>query len=390
MRILGSFLLAGSLLGLAACGGDDSDRPIARISVECFDYLCTFDASASVSRTGTELEYAWSFGDGSGAYGQVVRHAFVEPAEYDIELRVADELGQLDQEFEVVTIENTDTVEYFLAVQRAVTSILYLFDTADTFVTSADILQDQVEDAGVPPSAGYDLDCAAGGTAVVDSWDDANGNLVIDNGESVKLRPAACETETDRLLDSGADIELEDDYDGTDFALRLPADIGLGLTTELLDRWSYRGDMVFGASRLSGDIVGLNISSPAAAIINRAEDGGPALIIDNSYNLYSDVPGPTNVTGTLDYRYGKGASNAPTSVTINTPLAIDESGDTPVISSGSFSVTFDTATVDVSVDADPQYLLFEIDTDSNGTVDETISLPQAQIMVRFDDRAVIQ
>ncbi|MDX1454423.1 MAG: PKD domain-containing protein [Gammaproteobacteria bacterium] len=390
MRILGFLMLACSFLGLAACGGDDSDRPIARISVECIDYLCTFDASESVARVGTGLEYAWSFGDGNGAFGQVVQHAYVEPADYEVELRVADDFGQLDQEFETVTIENTDTVEYFLAVQRSVTNMLFLFDTATTFVESADILQDEVEAAGVPPSNGYDLSCPVSGSAIVDSWDDANANLVIDNGEAVNLRPADCETETDRLLDSDADIGLEDDYDGTDFALRSPADIGLGVTTEQLERWSYRGDMVFGASRSSGDIVGLNISSPAASIINIAEEGGPNLIVDTSFNLYAVVPGPDNMTGSMDYRYGKGASNFQTNVVIDAPLVIDNTGDTPAISDGSFTVTFGTAIVAVSVDADPEYLMLEIDEDGNGSIDDTIRFPQSQVIVTFDDLAVIQ
>lgn len=51
----------------------------------------TFDASNSTDPDGKIIEYAWDFGDGSGAAGAVVQHAYADTGEYRVKLVLTDD-----------------------------------------------------------------------------------------------------------------------------------------------------------------------------------------------------------------------------------------------------------------------------------------------------------
>ena len=52
-----------------------------------------FDGGGSHDPDGTISDYAWSFGDGATASGQVVRHAYARPGTYEVALVVRDDSG---------------------------------------------------------------------------------------------------------------------------------------------------------------------------------------------------------------------------------------------------------------------------------------------------------
>ncbi|QCW03405.1 PKD domain-containing protein [Natrinema pallidum] len=66
----------------------------------------TFDASGS---TGALETYAWTFGDGTEATGDVVSHAYEEAGEYEVELTVTDDDGETDTATDAVVVEERDT-----------------------------------------------------------------------------------------------------------------------------------------------------------------------------------------------------------------------------------------------------------------------------------------
>lgn len=64
----------------------------------------TFDASASVDPDGTIVSYAWDFGDGNNASGQVVNHSYVNSGLYTVTLTVTDNNGRsssLSQQYDI-------------------------------------------------------------------------------------------------------------------------------------------------------------------------------------------------------------------------------------------------------------------------------------------------
>lgn len=69
----------------------------------------TFDGSASAddATPAEQLDYAWDFGDGSSASGQVARHAYAEPGTYAVTLTVTDEGALSDSTSLTITVSGT-------------------------------------------------------------------------------------------------------------------------------------------------------------------------------------------------------------------------------------------------------------------------------------------
>jgi cyclophilin family peptidyl-prolyl cis-trans isomerase/chitodextrinase len=74
-----------------------------------------FDASDSVDADGSIVQFRWDFGDGSDpAFGQIANHSYAEPDDYDVTLRVTDDLGASDATTE--SIDVTGVVPFIRSV----------------------------------------------------------------------------------------------------------------------------------------------------------------------------------------------------------------------------------------------------------------------------------
>ena len=67
-------------------------NPMVKLSVNCIQLDCSFDASNS-SDDGTISNYLWDFGDGSSANGVTANHSYSADAAQTIQLTVSDDLG---------------------------------------------------------------------------------------------------------------------------------------------------------------------------------------------------------------------------------------------------------------------------------------------------------
>lgn len=83
----------GPLLGVGA--GAEPEAVLALgASVAAVGQSVTFDASGSRDPGGRALEHSWDFGDGSGARGAVVSHAYEARGTYTVTLTVRNEAGR--------------------------------------------------------------------------------------------------------------------------------------------------------------------------------------------------------------------------------------------------------------------------------------------------------
>ncbi len=94
-------------------GGTDpepepNEPPTAAFSYSCTELDCTFDGSASSDPDGTIESYEWSFGDGNGAFGEVVSHAYANDGSYTASLTVTDNDGDSDSTSQQVTVQTEE------------------------------------------------------------------------------------------------------------------------------------------------------------------------------------------------------------------------------------------------------------------------------------------
>ncbi len=80
--------------------------PVAAYSPVCTALACTFDASTSFDPDGSVVSYAWDFGDGQTATGQVVSHTFSSAATYPVQLTVTDNSSATSSTTLQVTVSN--------------------------------------------------------------------------------------------------------------------------------------------------------------------------------------------------------------------------------------------------------------------------------------------
>ncbi|MFK7920829.1 MAG: PKD domain-containing protein [Bacteroidia bacterium] len=94
-----------------SCGsGPGNQAPVAAFSpstVSGVAPLATiFDASASSDFEGPIVSYAWDFGDGTLASGQIANHSFTQAGLYTVTLTVTDQGGLTDTETEQIQVNN--------------------------------------------------------------------------------------------------------------------------------------------------------------------------------------------------------------------------------------------------------------------------------------------
>jgi len=97
--LLGLVLLAGA--ALTGCLGRMASEPKALFTAspveEVIPFTANFDGSLSYAPDGTIISYIWDFGDGGGATGPLVAHAFKDNGVYRVELLVIDDRGASSQ-----------------------------------------------------------------------------------------------------------------------------------------------------------------------------------------------------------------------------------------------------------------------------------------------------
>jgi len=101
-----SILSVGLMLLLVACGGNDVE---ARFDVSDDEgdtnTVFEFDASPSISTDTDIASYAWDFGDGNSATGQMVTHSYDTSGDYEVTLTITNENGNQASSSQVVSVD---------------------------------------------------------------------------------------------------------------------------------------------------------------------------------------------------------------------------------------------------------------------------------------------
>ena len=74
-------------------GAGTDQPPVARMTVDCTNLQCSFDATTS-SDDNTIVSYQWSFGDGAGSSAAQTSHSYGNGGSYTVSLEVRDDANQ--------------------------------------------------------------------------------------------------------------------------------------------------------------------------------------------------------------------------------------------------------------------------------------------------------
>jgi subtilisin len=171
------FVNAAAFGGAGSCGvaGDDDggtdpdpdpEGPTASFTDACDELSCTFDASDS---SGDGLSFAWTFGDGGEANGEVVHHTYADGGTYTVELIVTDAEGETDSSTRQITVEESDDEgDISLEAEGYKVRGLQKADLAwsGTSTSQVDILRDGAVVATIDDAGAYtdDIDVRGGGS----------------------------------------------------------------------------------------------------------------------------------------------------------------------------------------------------------------------------------
>lgn len=77
--------------------------PVARMTIDCSDLQCSFDASAS-SDDNAVASYQWSFGDGAVSSSAITSHTYSSGGTYTVSVEVRDNANQLDTNVQTLVV----------------------------------------------------------------------------------------------------------------------------------------------------------------------------------------------------------------------------------------------------------------------------------------------
>ena len=83
-----------------------NELPRASFKVVCTALICTFDGSTSSDADGVIENYAWNFGDGTGASGVTANHTYSWGSTFAVSLTVTDNLGATSVQQSHVTVSH--------------------------------------------------------------------------------------------------------------------------------------------------------------------------------------------------------------------------------------------------------------------------------------------
>jgi len=112
--------------------------------------LLTFDARNSTDDEGI-VSYVWDFGDGFGASGPLVTHAYDSQGTYEVRLTVSDALGQFDFDSLTMFIGNRDPIATAVALVNAPKGSTVNLDGTDSVDPDGDPLSFRWTQTGGPP-----------------------------------------------------------------------------------------------------------------------------------------------------------------------------------------------------------------------------------------------
>lgn len=385
MQKSGTLLLFPALLGLSACGGSDIERPTARFEVECFEFYCQFDASESSSPRQGDITYVWEFGDGTATTGQKTGHLYEETGEYTVKLNIVDAGGIPANTSKTVNTTSSVGQDYYLPVRRSISIPVFLFETLEPVVIAGDSLQDSAETQGPPDEDGYTLSCSDSGTALVREWTDTDSSATINGSESLLVTAQDCTDSNGNKLNSVSELGLQSDFDGNNFSLVMPTDVGSGISTQIIESIRLRGPIDLAVTRSGAAIDRIQIDAPDLNLVFESETASPFVVSGGFTAIETSFGSFDNITGNFEFRYGSGASVPATEVTIVQPLTISESSEGLQIVAGVLEIKQETATIHVSVASDPQFISIEIDANSDGTIDITDLFAQKIVALRLGE-----
>lgn len=96
------------------------------------DDIVVFDASRSSDPDGNIISYRWQFGDGQTGRGESVEHVFNNPQQFNVQLTVEDQDGNIDTSTESIAIGASPVAEFSYSPSNPNPSDVIEFDASDT------------------------------------------------------------------------------------------------------------------------------------------------------------------------------------------------------------------------------------------------------------------
>jgi subtilisin family serine protease len=88
-------------------GGETNSPPTASFTFGCTELSCDFNGSGSSDSDGSIVSYAWDFGDGATATGEIASHTYESGDTYTVTLTVTDDGGATDFDAQSVSVSES-------------------------------------------------------------------------------------------------------------------------------------------------------------------------------------------------------------------------------------------------------------------------------------------
>lgn len=108
--------------GLVLLSTRPNAQPTARMTVQCQQLDCSFDATTSTDADGSITGYHWDFGDGTTATGSTARHTYSSGGARTVTLTVTDDDGAVGTSTQEVSLSDGVSTAQFLGADQALVS----------------------------------------------------------------------------------------------------------------------------------------------------------------------------------------------------------------------------------------------------------------------------